>query len=74
MECKAKKLMLVICLEMLNIEWGQIDPKGHRRVKPYILTRGTLKAEWFELVFVSSFSYGKIPEKKTREAAIWLFN
>jgi len=33
MECEAKKLMFVICLEMLNIEWGQIDPKGNRRVK-----------------------------------------
>jgi len=32
-ECEAKKLMLVICSEMLNIEWGQIDPKGNRRVK-----------------------------------------
>jgi len=32
MKCEAKKLMLVIGLEMLNIEWGQIDPKGHRRV------------------------------------------
>jgi len=33
MECEAKKMMLVICLETLNIEWGQIDPNGHRRVK-----------------------------------------
>jgi len=32
MECEAKKVMLGICLEMINIEWGQIDPEGHRRV------------------------------------------
>jgi len=32
MESEAKQMMLVICLEMLNIEWGQIDPKGNRRV------------------------------------------
>jgi len=32
MECEAKIIMLVICFEKLNIEWGQIDPKGKRRV------------------------------------------
>jgi len=32
MKYEAKKKMLVICLEMLNIEWGQIDPKGNRKV------------------------------------------
>jgi len=26
-------MMSIIFLETLNIEWGQIDPKGHRRVK-----------------------------------------
>jgi len=25
--------MSIIFLETLNIEWGQIDPKGNRRVK-----------------------------------------
>jgi len=36
MKYEAQKLMLVICLEMLNIEWGQIDPKGHRRVNSLV--------------------------------------
>jgi len=30
---KAKLMMSIIYLEMLNIEWGQIDLKGNRRVK-----------------------------------------
>jgi len=30
---EAKKMMSIIFLQTLNIEWGQIDPKGHRRVK-----------------------------------------
>jgi len=33
MECEARKLMLVICLEMLNIEWGEIDPKRNITLK-----------------------------------------
>jgi len=27
------KKLSIIFLETLNIEWGQIDPKGNRRVK-----------------------------------------
>jgi len=30
---KQKKKMSFIYLETFNIEWGQIDPKGNRRVK-----------------------------------------
>jgi len=30
---EAKKIMSIIFLETLNIEWSQIDPKGKRRVK-----------------------------------------
>jgi len=30
---EAKKIMSIIFLEALNIEWGQIDPKGNRRDK-----------------------------------------
>jgi len=33
MKYEAKKIMLIIYLATLNIEWGQIDPKGNRRVK-----------------------------------------
>jgi len=33
MKYEAKNIMSIIVLEMLNIEWGQIDLKGHRRVK-----------------------------------------
>jgi len=33
MKYEAKKIMSIIFLEMSNIEWGQIDPKGNRRVK-----------------------------------------
>ena len=33
MKYEAKKIMSIIYLETLNIEWGQIDPKGNRRVK-----------------------------------------
>jgi len=33
MKYEAKKMMSIIYLETLNIEWGQIDPKGNRRVK-----------------------------------------
>jgi len=33
MKYEAKNIMLIIYLETLNIEWGQIDPKGNRRVK-----------------------------------------
>jgi len=32
MKYEAKIMMSIIYLETLNIEWGQIDPKGHRRV------------------------------------------
>jgi len=32
MKYEAKKMMSIIFLETLNIEWGQIDPKGHRTV------------------------------------------
>jgi len=33
MKYEAKKIMSIIYLETtLNIEWGQIDPKGNRRV------------------------------------------
>jgi len=32
MKYEAKKIMLIF-LETLNIEWGQIDPKSNRRVK-----------------------------------------
>ena len=30
---REKKIMSIIYLETLNIEWGQIDPKDNRRVK-----------------------------------------
>jgi len=30
---KKTNIMLIIFLETSNIEWGQIDPKGNRRVK-----------------------------------------
>jgi len=33
MKYEAKKMMSIIFLETLNIELGQIDPKGNRRVK-----------------------------------------
>jgi len=33
MKYAAKKMMSIIFFETSNIEWGQIDPKGHRRVK-----------------------------------------
>jgi len=33
MKYEANKMMSFIYLEMLNIQWGQIDPKGRRRVK-----------------------------------------
>lgn len=33
MKYEAKKIMSIYYLETLNIEWGQIDPKGNRRVK-----------------------------------------
>ena len=32
-EYEAKKIMSMIYLETLNIEWGKIDPKDNRRVK-----------------------------------------
>jgi len=32
MKYETKNIMLIIYLETLNIEWGQIDPKGNRRV------------------------------------------
>jgi len=31
MKYEAKKKMSIIFFEMLNIDWGQIDPKGNRR-------------------------------------------
>jgi len=33
MKYEAKKCMSIIFIETLNIDWGQIDPKGSRRVK-----------------------------------------
>jgi len=33
MKYEAKIMMSIIYLETLNIEWGQIDPKGNMRVK-----------------------------------------
>jgi len=33
MKYEAKKIMSIIFWEMLKIEWGEIDPKGKRRVK-----------------------------------------
>jgi len=33
MKYEARKMTLIIFLETSNIEWGQIDPKGNRRVK-----------------------------------------
>jgi len=33
MKYEAKNMMSIIFLETLNIEWGQIFPKGNRRVK-----------------------------------------
>jgi len=33
MKYEAKKMMSIIFLEMFNIEWSQIDPKGNRRVQ-----------------------------------------
>jgi len=32
-EYETKNMMSIIYFETLNIEWGQIDPKGDRRVK-----------------------------------------
>jgi len=32
MKYEAKNMMSIIFLETSNIEWGQIDPKGNRRV------------------------------------------
>jgi len=37
MKYEAKKIMSIIFLETLNIEWGQIDPKDNRRVKTFIM-------------------------------------
>jgi len=36
MKYESKKIMSIIFLETLNIEWGQIDPKSNRRVKKHI--------------------------------------
>jgi len=33
MKYEAKKMMPIIFLETSNVEWGQIYPKGQRRVK-----------------------------------------
>jgi len=33
MKYETKEIMSIILLETLNIEWGQIDLKGNRRVK-----------------------------------------
>jgi len=33
MKYEANNIMSIIFLETLNIVWGQIDPKGNRRVK-----------------------------------------
>jgi len=44
-------MISIIVLEMSNIEWGQIDPKGNRRVKKAeqlksrATKRGTRQAE-----------------------------
>jgi len=39
MKYEAKKIMSIIYLETSNIEWGQIDPKGKRRVKRVLTLR-----------------------------------
>jgi len=39
------KIMSIIYFETLNIEWGHIDPKGNRRVKPL---QGALHMYWSE--------------------------
>jgi len=44
MKYEAKKMTSFIYLEMLNIEWVQIDPKVNRRVKCIILI--TKETNW----------------------------
>lgn len=39
MKYEAKKIMSIYYLETLNIEWGQIDPKGNRRVNTFAQLR-----------------------------------
>jgi len=40
MKYEAKEIMSIIFLETLNIEWGQIDPNGNRRVNRFLETSG----------------------------------
>jgi len=44
MKNEAKKMMSIRFLETLNIEWGQIDPKGNRRVT----TQASEKGAWHQ--------------------------
>jgi len=54
MKYECKKMMSIIFLETLNIEWGQIDPKGNRRVKMVISRPGKN---------INYQSFGKVMEK-----------
>jgi len=43
---KAKLMLSIIFLEMLNIEWGQIDPKGNRRVNRIKWSEGSQDVQY----------------------------
>jgi len=47
MKYESKKMMSIIFLETLNIEWGQIDPKGNRRVN----------SAQFEMIMINDFLF-----------------
>jgi len=49
MKYETKNIMSIIFLETLNIEWGQIDPKGNRRV-----TWSILWAFYWNVLFLGS--------------------
>jgi len=42
---------------MLNIEWGQIDPKDHRRVK------ASLKLRLYNSSYIHPYSISAVPAK-----------
>jgi len=52
MKYEVKIMMSFIFLETLNIEWGQIDPKGNRRVKTVQVTLAF--TEWVLLLEAAS--------------------
>jgi len=42
--------MSIIFLETLNIEWGQIDPKGNRRVKCATVSAGKMTRMYWKYI------------------------